>query len=147
MASSSGCAISRHIRLLYSLGNELVKGDPDVEDSVQNTAKTTGAMRARANNEEKLDMASFKQQQLGDSRPQLRGFPRNNYFGPREFNRSQLKSARHSLPSSLLSLSRFVSRNRQSQKYTIRWSGAVATSSATFSAAGSTLTGWDGQIT
>lgn len=48
MASSSGCAITRHIRLLYSLGNEPVKGEPDVEESVQKIAKATGAMKAMA---------------------------------------------------------------------------------------------------
>ncbi len=35
MASSSGCAINKHIRLLYSSGNVRAKGDVVVEDKVQ----------------------------------------------------------------------------------------------------------------
>lgn len=51
MASSSGCAISRQIRLLYRGGNELANGDADVEERVQKT-KMTGRVRASASHGE-----------------------------------------------------------------------------------------------
>lgn len=35
MASSSGCAIKRHIRLLYNCGNERANGEEDVEERPQ----------------------------------------------------------------------------------------------------------------
>lgn len=47
IASSSGCAIRRHIRLLYRRGKVRANGDVDVEDRVQKT-KITGRTRARA---------------------------------------------------------------------------------------------------
>lgn len=45
IASSSGCAMSRHIRLLYSRGKELPKGEPEVDDNVQKI-RTRGNVRA-----------------------------------------------------------------------------------------------------
>jgi hypothetical protein len=51
IASSSGCAISKHIRLLYNLGRELVNGEPDVEESVQKRAKRIGAIPAITSHE------------------------------------------------------------------------------------------------
>lgn len=44
IASSSGCAITRHIRLLYRVGKEL--NPEEVEESAQKTVATSGAINA-----------------------------------------------------------------------------------------------------
>lgn len=46
MASSSGCAINRHIRLLYNVGNDRANGEDEVDDNVQKM-KIAGRVRAR----------------------------------------------------------------------------------------------------
>jgi hypothetical protein len=51
IASSSGCAISRHIRLLYNRGKEPPKGDAEVDDNVQKI-RTRGNVIAIAYNVE-----------------------------------------------------------------------------------------------
>jgi hypothetical protein len=58
IASSSGCAMSRHIRLLYNVGKDCANGEADVDERVQiNTANKTGAVKARAA-QLKLDIAT-----------------------------------------------------------------------------------------
>lgn len=51
MASSSGCAINRQIRLLVNRGNDRAKGDELVEDMVQKTSMA-GSMKASVTNVE-----------------------------------------------------------------------------------------------
>jgi hypothetical protein len=48
IASSSGCAMRRHIRLSYSFGRAVVKGEPDVAESVQKRKKTGMTRRAQS---------------------------------------------------------------------------------------------------